>query len=217
MDVQSEKNELESSKMTFAAFKPQPQVKAEPKKYECCINTTLRGRVWKVLCKLDEVKDSLIHKFNTTQGHSLEPFLRSCLINQLSEQQISVHLKTEPLHISDKITSIESTLQLEFDENQDQPPQVERVSEVELPQAVKMIFDPKSLYEHYRDHGDAEVFRKINKDLDRTQIGNINYKIDPKTGKNMLFNVLNAYAMYDHQTCYCQGMNFIVALLLTHL
>lgn len=80
-----------------------------------------------------------------------------------------------------------------------------------------MIFDSKTLYEHYRDQFDQEVFRKISKDLPRTQIGNLDYNIDPNSGTNQLFNVLNAYAMYDRKTCYCQGMNFIVALLLNHL
>lgn len=39
----------------------------------------------------------------------------------------------------------------------------------------------------------------------------------PKSGKNRLFNVLKAYQAYDPATGYCQGMNFVVALLLRHI
>lgn len=85
LELQSDKkkNELEDSKYTFAA-KPTPTPKFL-QKLECCRNTPLRGRVWKVLCKLDEVKENMIQKHNLTQGHSMEPFLRSCLIHRLEE------------------------------------------------------------------------------------------------------------------------------------
>ena len=35
-----------------------------------------------------------------------------------------------------------------------------------------------------------------------------------ETGNNSLYNVLNAYAMYDKEIGYCQGMNIITAWLL---
>jgi hypothetical protein len=41
--------------------------------------------------------------------------------------------------------------------------------------------------------------------------------MDSQSGQNMLYNVLNAYAHYDTEINYCQGLNFIVALLLKHL
>lgn len=81
-------------------------------------------------------------------------------------------------------------------------------------QNIKTSLD---LYEHYRDKSDAEITRKIEKDLKRTVVTNKEFNIDYKTGNNKLFNILNAYAMYDHEVSYCQGMNFIVALLLNHL
>lgn len=38
----------------------------------------------------------------------------------------------------------------------------------------------------------------IIKDLARTVSGNENFKLDHKTGKNKLYNLLKAYAVYDH-------------------
>ncbi len=38
-----------------------------------------------------------------------------------------------------------------------------------------------------------------------------------KSGKNRLFNVLKAYQAYDPAIGYCQGMNFVAALLLQHI
>lgn len=73
------------------------------------------------------------------------------------------------------------------------------------------------LYKHYRDMSDHEVQRKICKDLERTVLDCESFKVDYKSKQNALFNVLNAYAMYDREISYCQGMNFIVALLLKHL
>jgi len=40
--------------------------------------------------------------------------------------------------------------------------------------------------------------------------------VDPESGENKLFNVLNAYAHYDTDIGYCQGLNFIVALILRY-
>jgi hypothetical protein len=58
---------------------------------------------------------------------------------------------------------------------------------------------------------------EIKKDLRRTQIGNEEFKLDPESGKNRLFNVLNAYSCYDPEIGYSQGMNFLVAVLLKRL
>jgi hypothetical protein len=53
-------------------------------------------------------------------------------------------------------------------------------------------------------------------DLERTDLGNVAYKIDPKTGKNPLWNVLVAYGTYDREVEYCQGMNIVAAWLLKY-
>lgn len=42
-----------------------------------------------------------------------------------------------------------------------------------------------------------------------------NQKIE--SGKNRLYNVLKAYALYDPDVGYTQGMNFIAALILLHV
>lgn len=79
------------------------------------------------------------------------------------------------------------------------------------------VVSSSELYEYFRDMNNPEIEYKIVKDLKRTVLGKHEFKIDHKTGHNSLFNVLNAYAMYDPEISYCQGMNFIVALLLKHL
>lgn len=40
------------------------------------------------------------------------------------------------------------------------------------------------LYNYYKNKWDDEIDYKIRKDLPRTSIGNVDFKIDPKTGKN---------------------------------
>ena len=41
--------------------------------------------------------------------------------------------------------------------------------------------------------------------------------IPADSGKNRLYNVLNAYANFDEEVGYCQGMNFITAMLLFNI
>lgn len=47
--------------------------------------------------------------------------------------------------------------------------------------------------------------------------GNKEFLLKSKTGKNRLFNVLKAFQSYDPQIGYCQGMNFLTAMLLQHI
>ena len=49
-------------------------------------------------------------------------------------------------------------------------------------------------------------------DLERTKFGS--FGEDWKTGDNALFNLLNAYSMYDIEIGYVQGMNFIAAFII---
>ena len=42
------------------------------------------------------------------------------------------------------------------------------------------------------------------------------FKCDPRTLKNPLFNVLNAYAHYDPEVAYGQGMNYVTANILAY-
>ena len=57
----------------------------------------------------------------------------------------------------------------------------------------------------------------LKKDLERTDLSNMDFKNNYKTGSNPLYNVLNAYAHYDPEVGYCQGMNIIVSWLLKFL
>jgi hypothetical protein len=66
-----------------------------------------------------------------------------------------------------------------------------------------MVSNPTELFNYYKNTWDDEIDYKIRKDLPRTSIGNVDFKIDPKTGKNLLYNVLNAYAAYDPEIGYC--------------
>ena len=45
----------------------------------------------------------------------------------------------------------------------------------------------------------------------------LEFKNDPRTLKNPLFNVLNAYAQYDPQVNYGQGMNYLTANILNYM
>lgn len=57
----------------------------------------------------------------------------------------------------------------------------------------------------------------INKDLARTITGFKGFKIDPASGKNKLYNVLKAYANFDMEIGYCQGINYLAALFILNL
>jgi len=72
----------------------------------------------------------------------------------------------------------------------------------------------------------TELDSRIEKDIDRTfllkvdksnkEIRKSNF-LDFKDKKKNLFNVLKAYGIHDPEVSYCQGTNYIVALLLYHL
>ena len=64
---------------------------------------------------------------------------------------------------------------------------------------------------------DEKCERGIKIDLKRTCIGNEDFKRPHLEGANPLYNVVNAYAHYDEEIGYCQGMCFIAALLLHYL
>lgn len=57
----------------------------------------------------------------------------------------------------------------------------------------------------------------ICKDIKRTILGHADFAIDPATGRNKLYNILIAYANFDPEVGYCQGMNFIVGMLVLHI
>ena len=65
------------------------------------------------------------------------------------------------------------------------------------------INNPTDLYKYYSTQQTDDVDYHIIKDLKRTVIGNDSFKIDHKTGKNPLYNLLNAYCHYDKEINYC--------------
>lgn len=57
----------------------------------------------------------------------------------------------------------------------------------------------------------------ISKDLHRTFPNHALFKDTEGTGQTGLLNILTAYAAYDSEVGYCQGMGFIVGILLMHM
>ena len=67
------------------------------------------------------------------------------------------------------------------------------------------------LYQHYlKQDKPFEDSRILGKDLTRTRPYCEEYKIDHTTGNNSLYNILYAYAQFDNEIGYCQGMNYFV-------
>ena len=57
----------------------------------------------------------------------------------------------------------------------------------------------------------------ITKDVSRTLSDLDLFNEDLDAGNNKLFNVLKAYANYDKEVAYVQGLNYIVGLLLYYI
>jgi len=69
---------------------------------------------------------------------------------------------------------------------------------------------------------DEEVTLMINKDIDRTILQSSNKTLENALNNNKekkvnLFSVLKAYAAYDHEVRYCQGTNYITAIILANI
>jgi hypothetical protein len=86
-----------------------------------------------------------------------------------------------------------------------------------LSKALTMAMNhDEKLYYKLVNTENEEVDKRINNDLNRTIMVSDNQKTTDKitSKKQKLFNILKAYAIYDNQVAYCQGTNYIVALLL---
>lgn len=59
--------------------------------------------------------------------------------------------------------------------------------------------------------------KEINRDLARTYPENDYFKDEAGPGQESLFNVMKAYSLFDPEVGYCQGIPFVVGLLLLHL
>ena len=83
-----------------------------------------------------------------------------------------------------------------------------------------MIYSPAALYEYYKNKKSGNtLFECLEKDVHRADPGNLDFckKANPcLQGCNSLFNLMNAYAHYDTEIEYCQGMNVVMAWILKH-
>lgn len=82
---------------------------------------------------------------------------------------------------------------------------------------MPVIHCAQQLFHYYRHIHNARSEFDLKKDLARTDLNNPFFLTPFKTEKNPLFNVLNAYANYDKEIGYVQGMNIIASWLLKHL
>lgn len=73
------------------------------------------------------------------------------------------------------------------------------------------------LYSKLCEFPNEKACSDIKKDVDRTMSQLELWDQDLQCGNNKLFNVLKAYANYDNEVGYVQGMNFIVAMLLFYI
>ena len=104
----------------------------------------LRGRLWKIICHIDDLKHQIIEEHNND-------------LNRLSAG------------FGNKIP----------------------------------VRNSRELFDFFKNQKDDKLTFEINKDLKRTTIGNENFALDPKSGDNKLYNVLNAYAHFDPEINYC--------------
>jgi hypothetical protein len=65
--------------------------------------------------------------------------------------------------------------------------------------------------------GNPDTVQMITKDVSRTLSDLDLFNEDLTAGNNKLFNVLKAYANYDKEVSYVQGLNYIVGLLLYYI
>ena len=84
-------------------------------------------------------------------------------------------------------------------------------------QEFPRIDTAEQFYLHYKFMYTEEVTDDLLKDVPRSGFGRCrHFEIDPRTLRNPLFNVLNAYAHYDQEVNYGQGMNMITAQILCY-
>ena len=80
-----------------------------------------------------------------------------------------------------------------------------------------MAVHSDNLYPKLMEHEWEEVESQIQKDIFRTMSDLKLWREDSQGGNNKLYNVLKAYANYDNEVNYVQGMNYIVGLLLLYI
>lgn len=81
----------------------------------------------------------------------------------------------------------------------------------------KQFQTAEQMYLYYKvAQRDVTLEKAIWMDCTRTDPKNKLFQVDYTSGKNPLFNVLMAYANFDPEVNYCQGMNFVVSWLLRY-
>eukprot|EP00392_Amoebophrya_sp_AT5.2_P004921 g4930.t1 len=80
-----------------------------------------------------------------------------------------------------------------------------------------MLKYPKNLYEHLKNVPHAPCEPDIRRDTNRTFPKHVLYCDRQGVGQAQLLHVLRAYSIFNPEVGYCQGMGFIVGLLLTYL
>ena len=78
-------------------------------------------------------------------------------------------------------------------------------------------YHSKEMYKNLLQLSNPNEEYKISKDIKRTLPDLQFFNEDYKTGKNRLYNVLKAYATYDNELGYAQGVNYLAALLLIYI
>lgn len=81
---------------------------------------------------------------------------------------------------------------------------------------------PHDIYYNLISEKDENIEKKIRNDIDRSALMTFDSVTKEVTSfqikdKQKLYNVLKAYAMYDKEVNYCQGTNFIVAVLVNNI
>jgi hypothetical protein len=74
-----------------------------------------------------------------------------------------------------------------------------------------------AVYKKLKAQIDPAYDSRIDKDLHRTFPDHPMFDSPKKYGQNALRNILRAYAAYDPDVGYCQGMGFIAAMFLLHM
>lgn len=75
----------------------------------------------------------------------------------------------------------------------------------------------QGVYQKLVQNGVSRFEHNIHVDLSRTFPNHVMFLDSEGSGQMSLYNVLKAYASYDHDVGYCQGMGFVTALLLTFM
>jgi hypothetical protein len=74
-----------------------------------------------------------------------------------------------------------------------------------------------NIYSKLTEFPNEEVDVMLAKDVDRTMAELKLWREETHCGNNKLFNVCKAYANFDKEVSYVQGLNYIVALLLIYI